>query len=56
MTDTTYFPPPISRDELDDDTFDTIMARGLSEAKAGLAQPVAESFAAIRRELGFEEG
>lgn len=44
---------PMSRDEMDDATFNAMMERGLREAKAGLSRPIGEAFSAVRKELGL---
>ena len=42
---------PLSRDEMDDETFNVIMQRGLDDVKAGRTRPAADVFADLRREL-----
>ena len=42
---------PLSRDEMDDETFNTIMQRGMDDVKAGRTRPAADVFADLRREL-----
>jgi len=42
---------PMARDEMDADTFNTIMQNGLNEAKADHSRPVSEAFADLRRGL-----
>ena len=43
--------PPLARDELDEAAFDSMMQRGLDEAKEGLSRPAADVFAALRKEI-----
>jgi len=43
--------PPPARDELDKAAFDSMMRRGLDEAKKGLSRPSADVFATLRKEL-----
>ena len=43
--------PPLARDELDKAAFDSMMRRGLDEAKKGLSRPSADVFATLRKEL-----
>lgn len=43
---------PLSRDEMDATAFNTVMQRGLDEAKADRSHPVAEVFTALRQEIG----
>ena len=43
--------PPLARDELDEAAFDSMMQRGLDEAKKGLSRPSADVFAALRKEI-----
>ena len=42
---------PVARDEMDDTAFDTMMARGLSEAKADHSRTVSDVFADLRQEI-----
>jgi len=42
---------PTARDEMDADTFNTIMQNGLDEAKAGHSRPASEVFVDLRRGL-----
>lgn len=42
---------PMALDEMDDETFDTIMQRGLNEAKADYSRPAAEIFSELRQGL-----
>lgn len=42
---------PLSRDEMDDETFNAIMQRGMDDVKAGRTRPAADVFADLRREL-----
>lgn len=42
---------PMARDEMDADTFNTIMHNGLNEAKADHSRPASEVFVDLRREL-----
>ena len=42
---------PQSRDEMDDETFNAIMQRGMDDVKAGRIRPAADVFADLRREL-----
>lgn len=44
-------PAPLSREEMDKDTFNAVMQRGLDEAKAGKGQPAAEVMARLRKGL-----
>ena len=43
--------PPLARDELDKAAFDSLMQRGLDEAKKGLSRPSADVFAELRKEI-----
>ena len=43
--------PPLARDELDKATFDSMMQRGLDQAKKGLSRPSADVFAELRKEI-----
>lgn len=43
--------PPLSREEMDDETFYAVMERGLEEARAGVSRPAAEVFAELRRKV-----
>ena len=42
---------PLSRDEMDDETFNAIMQRGMDDVKSGRIRPAADVFADLRREL-----
>ena len=42
---------PLSRDEMDDETFNAIMQRGMDDVKVGRTRPAADVFADLRREL-----
>lgn len=42
---------PVARDELDKTAFDTMMERGLTEAKEGNSRAAADVFADLRREI-----
>jgi len=42
---------PLSRDEMDDETFNAIMQRGMDDVKSGRTRPAADVFADLRREL-----
>ncbi len=42
---------PMARDEMNADTFNTIMQNGLNEAKADHSRPASEAFADLRRGL-----
>jgi len=42
---------PMARDEIDADTFNTIMQSGLDEAKADHSRPASEVFADLKRGL-----
>lgn len=42
---------PMARDEMDANTFNTIMQNGLDEAKADYSRPASEVFADLRRRL-----
>ena len=42
---------PQSRDEMDDETFNAIMQRGMDDVKSGRIRPAADVFADLRREL-----
>ena len=42
---------PMARDEMDADTFNTIMQNGLDEAKSDHSRPTSEVFADLRRGL-----
>lgn len=43
---------PATRDEMDVDSFNTVMERGLNEAKAGDSRPTSEVFSELRRRVG----
>lgn len=51
--DTTMIPP--ARDELDRASFNSMMQRGLNEAKHGASRPIADVFSDIRKELRQNE-
>ena len=42
---------PIARDEMSNDEFNAMMARGLQQAKENKAAPVADVFTRLRRDL-----
>ena len=42
-------PAPLTREEMDDATFNGIMQRGLDEAKAGKGRPASEVIANLRK-------
>ena len=42
---------PVARDEMDEDSFNAIMARGMSEAKADKSRAASDVFADLRREM-----
>lgn len=42
-------PAPLTRDEMDENTFHSIMQRGLDEAKAGKGRSAAEVISDLRR-------
>ncbi len=42
---------PMARDDMDTETFNTIMQTGLDEAKAGHSRPVSEVFIDLKRGL-----
>ena len=42
---------PLSREEMDDETFHAIMQRGMDDVKAGRTRPAADVFADLRRGL-----
>ena len=42
---------PISFEEMDSETFDSIMQKGLNEAKIDLSRPASEVFTELRRGL-----
>lgn len=42
---------PVTREEMDQEEFDTIMQKGLNEAKADQSRPVAEVFEELKREI-----
>lgn len=44
-------PAPLTREEMDDATFNAIMQRGLDEAKAGNGRPASEVIANLGRGL-----
>ena len=44
-------PAPLSRDEMDEATFNAIMQRGMDDVRAGRTRPAADVFADLRREL-----
>jgi len=46
-------PRPLSREEMDDETFHAMIMRGYEQAKAGLSRPMDEVFDEIMR--GIEE-
>ena len=41
----------VARDDMDTDTFDTIMQTGLDEARAGHSRPASEVFIDLKRGL-----
>lgn len=43
---------PATRDEMDVDSFNTVMERGLNEAKAGDSRLASEVFSELRRRVG----
>lgn len=43
---------PASRDEMDTASFNTMMERGLNEARAGDSRPASEVFSELRRKIG----
>lgn len=43
---------PASRDEMDDSAFDSMMKRGVNEAKTDMSSPADEVFEQLRREIG----
>lgn len=43
---------PAARDEMDDLAFDSMMKRGMTEAKADMSSPADEVFEQLRREIG----
>lgn len=43
---------PATRDEMDAYSFNTVMERGLNEAKAGDSRPASEVFSELRRRIG----
>lgn len=43
--------PPLSREEMDDETFYAVMREGYEQAKAGDSRPAAEVFAELRRKV-----
>ena len=42
-------PAPLTREEMDDATFNAIMQRGLDEAKSGKGRPASEVIANLRK-------
>ena len=42
-------PAPLTREEMDDATFNAIMQRGLDEVKAGKGRPASEVIANLRK-------
>lgn len=52
----TILPPrPLSREEMDDDTFNAMLQRGYEEALAGLSRPAEEVFAELFERLKKSE-
>ena len=44
-------PRPLARDEMDDTTFNTMIARGLNEAKADQSRAASDVFAGLREAI-----
>lgn len=44
--------PAAARDEMDDSAFNSMMKRGMTEAKADMSSPADEVFEQLRREIG----
>jgi len=42
---------PIARDQMDDSEFNSMMKRGLDEAKENISFPVSDVFSELRQEL-----
>ena len=46
---------PLARDEMDDETFNAMIQKGLDDIRSGRSTPAKETFAELRKELSIHE-